>query len=205
MKKKFVLTSLCLLALIICAAACLQKQQKTLSGKMIRLHVVANSDSQQDQQIKLRVRDAVLGCTQSLLDGTDDPGSALGAGISEIESAARSELLRCGCRMPVTVSLANERFPSREYDTFHLPAGIYRALRVTIGEGKGHNWWCVVYPSICLTAGMDELELAAQTAGFTKSEIRLITGESEPYVIKFKVLEWLDRLKRELDSVTQRK
>ena len=79
-------------------------------------------------------------------------------------------------------------------------AGIYESLRVTIGEGEGHNWWCVVFPSICLTASMDELELAAQTAGFSDGEIRLITGADEGFVLKFRALELLQRLKALLEK-----
>ena len=93
------------------------------------------------------------------------------------------------------MQLGKEVFPTREYDTFKLPAGVYESLRVSIGEAEGHNWWCVVFPSICLTASMDELEQAAEAAGLTDSELLLITGESEGYVLKFKVLELLQQLK----------
>lgn len=91
--------------------------------------------------------------------------------------------------------MAKELFPTREYETFSLPAGTYTALRVTIGEGEGHNWWCVVFPSICMSASMDEFEEAAETAGLTEGEIKLITEESDGYVLKFKSIELLEKLK----------
>ena len=158
-----------------------QAEQQRLSAKLIRLHVVANSDSAHDQAVKLEVRDAVSAAAKALLDGAEDPRAALAGRLDAVADA-------------VTVRLGKERFPTREYDTFSLPAGVYESLRVTIGAGKGHNWWCVVFPSLCLTSSMDELELAAQTAGFSIGEIRLITGE-EDFRLKFRVLELLQQLK----------
>ena len=180
---------------MVVAGTVLQAQQQALSKKLIRLHVVANSDSGYDQSVKLQVRDAVLARANALLLGVDDPKKALEAGLGEIEAAASAKLRSIGCGEPVRVRLGKEVFPTREYDTFTLPAGVYESLRVSIGEAEGHNWWCVVFPSICLTASMDELEQAAEAAGLTDSELQLITAEGEGYVLKFKVLELLQRLK----------
>ena len=91
--------------------------------------------------------------------------------------------------------MQKEVFPTREYETFSLPAGTYTSLRVTIGEGSGHNWWCVVFPSICMSASMEEFEEAALTAGMTDGEIKLITEESDGYVLKFKSMELLQKVK----------
>lgn len=177
------------------SATLVQAEQQRLSAKLIRLHVVANSDSAHDQAVKLEVRDAVIAAAKVLLDGTDDPRAALAGHLDEIAEAAEARLRTLGEAHPVTVRLGKERFPTREYDTFALPAGVYESLRVTIGAGEGHNWWCVVFPSLCLTSSMDELELAAQTAGFSDEEIRLITGEESGFVLKFRVLELLQKLK----------
>ena len=125
---------------------------------------------------------------------------ALEVHLDEIAQAAQTCLSELGEDAPVRVRLGKELFPTREYETFALPAGVYESLRVTIGEGEGHNWWCVVFPSICLTASMDELELAAQTAGFSDGEIRLITGADEGFVLKFRALELLQRLKALLEK-----
>lgn len=196
MKKRGVsLTFAILAALMVVAGTVLQAQQQALASKLIRLHVVANSDSSYDQAVKLEVRDAVLSVTQQLLKDADDPKQALSDGLGEIELAASAKLCALGCDAPVRVWLGKEVFPTREYDTFTLPAGVYESLRVSIGQAEGHNWWCVVFPSICLTASMDELEQAAQTAGLTEGELQLITGESEGVVLKFKTLELLQKLK----------
>lgn len=196
MKRRMLSISFCILAVLIMSGAlALQTQQRQLSEKLIRLHVVARSDSEHDQEVKLSVRDAVLARTREILDGCDDPRSALQGALTEIEAAAQEQLKSLGEDENVTVRLGKELFPTRDYETFSLPAGVYESLRVTIGEGVGHNWWCVVFPSICLTASMDELEQAAQTAGFTDSEIKLITEAGDGFVLKFKLVELIQKLK----------
>lgn len=196
MKKRMTCILLLIFFVLMAASATLvQAEQQRLSAKLIRLHVVANSDSAHDQAVKLEVRDAVIAAAKALLDGTDNPRAALAGHLDEIAEAAEARLRTLGEAHPVTVRLGKERFPTREYDTFALPAGVYESLRVTIGAGEGHNWWCVVFPSLCLTSSMDELELAAQTAGFSDEEIRLITGEESGFVLKFRVLELLQKLK----------
>ena len=201
--KKRMISIVILSALVLMAASVtlVQAEQQRLSAKLIRLHVVANSDSAHDQAVKLEVRDAVSAAAKALLDGAEHLRVFLdGAHVDRahladaVADAAAARLRELGEDLPVTVRLGKERFPTREYDTFSLPAGVYESLRVTIGAGKGHNWWCVVFPSLCLTSSMDELELAAQTAGFSIGEIRLITGE-EDFRLKFRVLELLQQLK----------
>ncbi len=194
MKKRFISTGLLILsALVLLTGFALTAEQRALSEKLVRLHVVAGSDSEEDQAVKLKVRDAVLAETSRILEGTDDPVGALRSGLSEIETAANKALVKAGCEERAAVTLRRELFPTRDYETFSLPAGAYTSLRVTIGEGRGHNWWCVVYPSLCLSASADEFEAAAQAAGLTGGEIRLITGESEGYVLKFKAMELLEQ------------
>lgn len=188
------------LTLTLSAAALLQRDQQRLAEKLIRLHVVARSDSAHDQAVKLAVRDAVLAEAERLTAGTAAPRAALAAGLDEIAHAAEQTLTALGEDAQVQVRLGKERFSTRVYDTFSLPAGVYESLRVTIGEGNGHNWWCVVFPSLCMTASMDELELAAEAAGFSDQELRLITGEGGGYVVRFKLLELLQQLKAALFS-----
>ncbi len=195
MKKKLILILCACLAAAISTAAVLQNQQQVLSQKLIRLHVVANSDTAEDQAVKLLVRDEVLKVTQPLLADQSDPDQTLEDHLSDIQLAAEQCLRNAGSHQPVTVTLQHERFPTRVYDTFSLPAGVYRSLRVTIGRGEGKNWWCVVYPSICFRATAEDLEAAAETGGFSKGEFNLITEENEVYILKFKLLEWLDQMK----------
>ena len=187
--KKTILAVLALLAALTATAAALQGEQQALAGKLVRLHVVANSDSEQDQALKLRVRDAVLEASEGL------EAEDLEAALPRLQAAAQACLREQGSSDPVTVSLGEERFPTRLYDNFALPAGVYRSLRVTIGAGEGHNWWCVAFPSICFRATAAEVQDAAVSAGFTGEEVRLITGDGGGYVLKFKALELLDRLK----------
>lgn len=187
--KRLIIFTAALLAALTATAAALQLDQQTLAGKLIRLHVVANSDSEQDQAVKLQVRDAVLEVTKDL------DREELEQALPNIQAAAEACLRELGCRDAVTVTLGQERFPTRLYENFSLPAGVYTALRVTIGEGEGQNWWCVAFPSICFRATMADLEATAVSAGFTGEEIALITEANEGYVLKFKLLELLDRLK----------
>lgn len=187
--KRLIIFTAALLAALTATAAALQLDQQTLAGKLIRLHVVANSDSEQDQAVKLQVRDAVLEVTKDL------DREELEQALPNIQAAAEACLRDLGCRDAVTVTLGQERFPTRLYENFSLPAGVYTALRVTIGEGEGQNWWCVAFPSICFRATTADLEAAAVSAGFTGEEIALITEANEGYVLKFKLLELLDRLK----------
>lgn len=191
------------LAALICLAACtvsaaaLQREQNILSEKMVRLHVVANSDSQEDQRVKLMVRDAVLKAAEPLLEQAADPKAALEANLELFRQTAVECLQANGFDDSVSVSFGKERFPTREYDSFSLPAGVYTSLRVTIGAGEGHNWWCVVFPSICLRAA-GEMEAEAVSAGFTQEEVALITEAGGGYVFKFKLLELLEELQKQI-------
>lgn len=170
--------------------------QKTLADKTLRLHVVANSDTDADQAQKLRVRDAVLGAVGALTDGCSSRAEAeraLGAGLERVQAAAQSVLDAEGCDLPVRVSLEDQRFGTRTYDTFSLPAGTYRALCVRIGAAQGHNWWCVVFPTLCTAASGEETARIAAAGGFDADETELVT-DADGYVLRFKLLEWLDEL-----------
>ena len=194
-KRRLQLAAAVLAVLTAASCAYLQSAQKSLAGKLIRLHVVANSDSAADQARKLQVRDAVLACAQQALADAEDPRAALAEALPALQQAAQERLRALGDGSPVTVTLCKERFPTRAYETFSLPAGVYESLRVRIGSAQGHNWWCVVFPALCMSAGMDELELAAQAAGMTQGEVRLITGEDAGFELKFRTLELLQKLK----------
>ncbi len=172
-----------------------QQEQQVLAEKLIRLHVVAHSDAKTDQAEKLLVRDAVLAVTEPLAAQADDPKQAFAMALPEIHAAAEACLRSLGSNRPVTVTLCRERFPTRTYESFALPAGVYPTLRVTIGDGHGKNWWCVAFPSICFQATAADLEEAAVSAGFTQKEVQLITEGTEHYIFKFKFLELLDRIK----------
>ena len=121
-----------------------QALQREISGQVLRLHVIANSDSQGDQEQKIRVRDGVLETLEPLLSGA--------------ESAARQVLEEEGSDRTVRAELSREWFPERTYGEYTLPEGEYEALRVEIGEGGGHNWWCILYPGLCFTGAVRPAE-----------------------------------------------
>lgn len=194
-KKAYILAAALIAAAMSISAVALQREQRLLSEKLIRLHVVANSDSEQDQSVKLMVRDAVLQNLEPELRSAEDPERIIYEQMPELQRIAENVLREQDVVLPVAVSLAYEQFPTRVYDSFALPSGIYRSLRITIGGGEGQNWWCVVFPAICLPA-VSEMEEAAVEAGLTGKEIGLITEADGRYVVKFKILELLDDVQK---------
>ena len=169
---------------------------ESLSGKLIRLHVLASSDSEADQQRKLAVRDSVLELVTPALEGCktrSEAVSVLTPLLPEIERTAENTLRSLGSSEAVTVRLSAEPYPVREYDTFALPAGTYESLRIRIGPGEGHNWWCVVFPPLCLSAAEEDETGEDAWEVFSPSEQRLISGSGR--VIRLKALEWWQRLK----------
>ena len=195
------------LALLIGLAAALLwgagtlRTQEALAEKVVRLHVLANSDSEEDQALKLRVRDRVLQRATELLEASEDRAQAEGllrGDLLELERIAAEEIAAAGYDYAVTAELTNTDFPTKEYDGFALPAGNYLALRIVIGEGKGQNWWCVVFPPLCTAAAAD-VPASALAAGFSEEDVGLITEENEGYVLKFKAVEWWETLKEKWD------
>lgn len=171
--------------------------ESALAEQVLRLHVIANSDSDSDQARKLLVRDVVLAQAGQLLDGADgrqEAEAALAPHLDELARAGEDALARTGTPDRVSVTLADQWFPTKEYDGFSLPAGQYRALKVTIGEGRGRNWWCVVFPPLCLGSVTEKsVETAAQGV-LREDQIALITGQDGGYVLKFKLIEWWQEL-----------
>ena len=173
--------------------------ESALAGQVLRLHVVANSDSDRDQALKLLVRDAVLDQAGRLLDGVSDrhgAEQALTPHLDELIRSAEEVLAAEGCGDAVTVALADQWFPTKEYDGFSLPAGQYRALRVTIGEGGGRNWWCVVFPPLCLGSVTEKSVETVAGEALTDGQVALITGRDGGYVLKFRFIEWWNELMR---------
>ena len=190
------------LLLGLCAAmlwgAWSMQRQDALAQKMIRLHVIANSDSDADQALKLEVRDRVLDFTTTVLQRSTDMEDAqvrLREELTRIEDIAQREIAAQGYDYPVTAQLASTEFPLKEYDGFSLPAGEYMALRLVIGEGAGQNWWCVVYPPLCTAAATDMPETAIR-AGLSGDDVSLITEEDAGYVLKFRSLELWEQLRQ---------
>ena len=172
----------------------LLRDSKALEENLVRLHVVANSDSQEDQDLKLQVRDAVveqLNQVMGTLDSAQAAKDFLSAHLTEIQQTANEVLQEAGSQLKAQVSLALEEFPTRVYDTFQLPAGLYEALRITIGEGEGHNWWCVVFPTLCVPASSGGFQETAEAAGLSGGLARTAAPATRGLGIPFRVLEWL--------------
>jgi len=169
-----------------------------LGSALIRLHVVANSDTEDDQALKLLVRDAVLAyISETRFKNIREAEAAMSQALPEINAVAERTVQKAGYVYPVKASIGTENFLTKDYDGFSIPAGDYLSLRLTIGEGQGHNWWCVIFPPLCL-GGKGEIESEAAAAGFTDDEVSLITGNGEGYVIRFKVVELLSRVRNYL-------
>ena len=193
----------CILSLL-CALICTgvwaseaHQNQRQLAEKLIRLHVLANSDREEDQALKLQVRDSILWRAEEILraaDGMEEAKTDLEAALPELEALAEATVAAEGYAYPVQASLTWETYPTRVYDTFTLPAGEYLSLRLIIGEGAGHNWWCVVYPPLCNAASQEDFTGAAEEAGLTEEEVSLISGESRGYTVRFKSIEWVEGL-----------
>lgn len=203
MKKKLYLrrAAALLCALLVCTALWAEAGQAALADKVIRLHVVANSDSESDQALKLKVRDAVLteaSALLSLVETREEAEAILRANLGFLSRTASETIRAAGKTDAVRVSLEKAWFPTKQYGETSLPAGTYEALRVVIGSGEGHNWWCVVFPSLCL-ASVSETSVPAMT-GLSNSDYALVSCESQPYVIKFKVIEWWETLKHSAEK-----
>ncbi len=168
--------------------------QEDLSRRMIRLHVLANSDSEADQTLKLQVRDKVLCYAETTLaeqESVQSAAVALQQALPELQAIAAEEIADQGYDHAVTAELVRSEFPRRNYETFSLPKGEYLSLRVTIGDGAGQNWWCVVYPDLCHAA-------CTEWEGLEESQIALITEDTPRYVFKFRVVELWQTIRQKL-------
>lgn len=182
----------------------LDGEQAALADKVVRLHVLANSDTQEDQALKLAVRDAVLAAADRVVPPgaeLEEAEQALTQALPAIADAGARVVGEQGYSYPVTASLEHDVwFPTKEYTDFAFPAGEYTALRVTIGEGGGRNWWCVVFPPLCLGSVTENTAETALEGGLEDREVSLITGEDEGYVVKFKAMELLEEFQGWLEG-----
>jgi len=170
--------------------------RKSLNEELIRLHVVANSDSEEDQAIKLRIRDAVTESIQadlSKIGNREEAYAYLQENLPKLQQVANQVLLEMGTTPDAVVSLCKEAFDTRFYDTFTLPAGVYQALRITIGEGEGKNWWCVVFPTLCAGATTAAFEETAVEAGISEG-LSSTLADREQYEVRFFLLDAMGKI-----------
>ena len=169
-----------------------QKNCASLSEKVLRLHVLANSDSEADQQLKLKVRDAILQESDRLFQQSDSKEAAMAqmaTHLSDVEQVAERTLRKNGCDLPVTAELKKVEFNTRTYGNITLPAGEYDALQVEIGAAKGKNWWCVLFPSLCVPSSTN----VQMEDVLTQDELQVV--EQSGYDVRFKVVEWYEAVK----------
>ncbi|MCI8677850.1 MAG: stage II sporulation protein R [Lawsonibacter sp.] len=185
------------------AGSWLTREQQELADSVIRFHVIANSDTEEDQALKLAVRDRVLEEAEGLYpEGAtlEQAQAALEGHLNTLAAAGRAVVEEQGYDYPVSARLEDCWFPTKEYEDFALPAGNYTALRVTIGEGKGQNWWCVAFPPLCLGAASETVDQALEAGYFTPDQGALVTGDGEQYVLKFKAMELLGEVRGFFES-----
>lgn len=209
MKKKlgvFLLTTFFIFGLLMSIYIHTDKQMENVADKIIRLHVVANSDSPEDQALKLKVRDAVIAKMSGKLEKLRDINEVrklITESLGYIQSIAETELKCEGSCYPVKAVLENCEFPTKVYGNITLPAGTYQALNIIIGSGEGKNWWCVMFPPLCF------IDIAHGVAPEkTTQELKTVLSEEEyklvvaarseedvPVKVKFKIVEWADTMK----------
>ena len=177
--------------LIVCiiATVSFENSCKGIREEILRLHVIANSDEDYDQQLKLKVRDSLLRCGGEVFSGSEDIISAQGKlqqNTDKLLYSAEEIIRESGYDYDVKIELARSYFPTRVYDDITLPAGYYKAVRVIIGEGKGKNWWCIMFPPLCLPAATDNKEVISEY--LSDDEMNIVTSNPE-YEIRFWLIE----------------
>lgn len=195
----------CICSLVLLFSACTGIRalgvDAELYDRILRLHVIADSDSDADQAVKLKVRDAVLELLGDEMEASPDLEQARSAAerlMPEAERVARQVLRENGFSYGAAVTLGYEYYPTRNYGSFSLPAGRYLSYRIVLGSGEGHNWWCVLFPALC-TAPAEQQEDEFVAAGFTPGQIGVLSGKKSPkYAVRFRLLELLGELGEKL-------
>lgn len=187
--KAIEISALIALIFTIISTASFEKSCEGIRDKVLRLHVIAASDSVSDQSIKYAVRDELLRDGESIFRGSEtlfDAEEKISSALPLLQKSAQDTLARLGCDYPVSVILGKAYFPTKEYGDVTLPAGYYNAVRVILGEGKGKNWWCVMFPPMCLPAAIKENPSLSDI--LSEKEEKIIKGKKR-YEIKFWFVE----------------
>ncbi len=203
MPKRFYTAIVVLLILMMALSFLPVHGEQEIYDTVVRLHVLANSDSEEDQALKLQVRDAVLAVTSPLVEdchSQEEAMAVLEANGALLQAAAEQVIAAAGRTDAVSIRLGEEAYPTRTYENCCFPAGTYVSLRVCIGEAAGQNWWCVLFPPLCLSAATDDgadNEDAFVQVGLSKDQYGIITETGKTkYKVRFKILEmvqgWFD-------------
>ncbi|MBQ8304386.1 MAG: stage II sporulation protein R [Clostridia bacterium] len=184
--------ALALAVSILLSLSSFEARCEELRQNVFRLHIIANSNSEFDQALKLKVRDAVINETGDIYDRCLDLKSAKEAAIKNKEriyNAAKSVINDAGMDYEVEIEIGAASFDTRHYETFSLPAGEYEALNIRIGEAKGKNWWCVMYPSLCIASS------GAEITDVVSEDSAEIANNPQNYVMRFKIVEIYEKLR----------
>ena len=185
-----------IVSIVFCSVGSFASTCEGIRENVLRLHILANSDSKEDQALKLKVRDRILQETGDLFYAETKQGAEqkVSAQLDRVQHIAEDEIKRQGYEYPVQVELTNMFFDTRQYGEITMPAGRYDAMRVTIGTAQGKNWWCVLYPPLCLAAAEPEQELSQ---ALTDEQVDLV--EKNPkYEVRFAIVELWETLKEKL-------
>lgn len=194
-----VMLTLCLIVLLVGILPV--HGESEIYNRVLRLHVIANSDSEEDQALKLKVRDAVLEASTPLLaecETREEAMTTIRENLPLLEDAARKTIAAEGRADTVSAVLGEEVYPTKDYESFCFPAGSYVSLQIKIGDAEGQNWWCVLFPPMCLGAASKEsAEEACISVGLTGEQYRIITETERPtYSVRFRILEVIEEASR---------
>lgn len=169
---------------------------ENINSKIFRLHILANSDSVEDQSLKMRIKDKIQKFSKNILNNhnnKEESEDIFIKNLSNVEKIAKNEIRKCGYNYPVSARVTNSYFNTRNYENFTLPAGNYDALEIKIGSGKGENWWCVIFPMLCIGTSSKNKNLDKT---FNKNEKNIICNRKKKYAINFRIVEIYQLVKK---------
>lgn len=186
----------------ICAFSYADATFSNISDSVFRLHIIANSDSKEDQDLKLLVRDNVLDYMKEISQGITSKEDAIflmNEHLEDFHSIASKTIKDAGFDYDVNLKIGEFEFPTKSYGDISLPAGMYDALRIEIGEAEGHNWWCVMFPTLCFvdvsSGNLDETSKEVLESNLNEEEFQLVSSDSIGINFKFKLVEFFENIK----------
>ena len=208
LKRIFIILFLFVLYTSICAFSYAQAVSSDISNSVFRLHIVANSDSEEDQNLKLTVRDNILEYMKKIsldINSKETIISLVNEHLDEFRNIALATIHNAGFDYNVNIKIDKFDFPTKNYGDISLPAGFYDALRIEIGNAKGHNWWCVMFPTLCFvdvsSGSLDENSKDVLESNLNEEEYDLVSGDSIGINFKFKIVELFENIKIKLAHV----
>lgn len=208
LKRISIILILFILYTCLCAFSYASTVSSDIANSVFRLHILANSDSEDDQALKLKVRDNILTYMKEISSGISSKEDALALmedNLDAFEGIALQTIHEEGYNYDVKLSIGKFDFPTKTYGDISLPAGVYDALRIEIGEAKGHNWWCVMFPTLCfvdISSGtLDENSKEVLESNLDEEEYDLVSGDSIGVNFKFKILEFFDDIRVSLANM----